>query len=107
MAHARKTLTHYADELAHWVAQGWRPLGRTHSAAPAGHGMVVYVVSRWQGCARRLALPVAAWEAEVARRQVLSSGGTAWERTRETQQGRILAGRRPPMGACPDAQPGV
>ena len=83
------------------------PLGRAHSAAPAGHGTVVYVVCGWHGCAQRLALPVAAWEAEVARRQVLSSGGTAWERTRETQQGRILAGRRPPMGACPDAQPGV
>ena len=23
MAHARKTLTQYADELEHWVAQGW------------------------------------------------------------------------------------
>ena len=23
MAHARKTLTQYADELEQWVAQGW------------------------------------------------------------------------------------
>ena len=44
------------------------PLDRAHSAAPAVSGMVVYVVCGWQGCARRLTLPVAAWEAEVARR---------------------------------------
>ena len=78
------------------------PLGRAHSATPARHGTVIYVVCGWQGCARRLALPVAAWEAEVARRQGLSSEGTAWERTRETQQGRTLAGdATPPDGRMP------
>jgi hypothetical protein len=83
------------------------PLGWAHSATPAQHGTVIYVVCGWQGCARRLALPVAAWEAEVARRQVLSSEGTAWERTRDAQAGEDAGGRCPPMGAGPDARPGV
>ena len=78
------------------------PLGRAHSATPARHGTVIDVVCGWQGCAGRLALPVAAWEAEVGRRQGRSSEGTAWEHTRETPQGWTLAGdATPPAGRMP------
>jgi hypothetical protein len=44
------------------------PLSQAHSPTPAASAQVVYVVCGWQGCPQRRVVPVALWEAEVARR---------------------------------------
>jgi hypothetical protein len=45
------------------------PLGQAHTAVQAPTGTLVYVVCGWQGCAQRLQVDAAVWQAELARRR--------------------------------------
>ena len=90
------------QELAEWAASDVRgeitlviggatqPAADLHSAAEEALGLAA------AGMKLRAAV------AHVARQQGLSSGGTAWEHTRETPQGWTLAGdATPPAGRMP------
>ena len=44
------------------------PLDQAHSPMATPTGELVYVVCGWDGCAQRLEVDAAVWEAEVARR---------------------------------------
>jgi hypothetical protein len=57
---------------------GQHPLDEAHSPTPAMSGTVVYVVCGHLGCTERLAVDVAVWEAEMARRRALSEGVQVW-----------------------------
>lgn len=50
------------------------PLDQAHSPTAAQAGTLVYVVCGWQGCAQRLEVDAAVWQAELARR---SRGGAS------------------------------
>ena len=54
------------------------PIDQAHSPAANAAGTRVYVVCDWNGCAQRLAVDGAVWEAEVARRRALSDGVQVW-----------------------------
>jgi len=54
------------------------PLDHAHSATPAVAGTRVYVVCGWQGCAQRVAVDAAVWDAEAARRVARSEGVQVW-----------------------------
>ena len=45
------------------------PLSLAHSPTANAAGTLVYVVCGWQGCAQRLEVDVAVWEAERTRRK--------------------------------------
>ena len=44
------------------------PLDQAHTPTATPTGALVYVVCGWQGCAQRLEVDAAVWEAEAARR---------------------------------------
>ena len=60
------------------------PLHQAHSPTATRAGALVYCVCGWQGCAQRLEVDAAVWEAELTRRQ---------------------EGQRPPAGDDRDAAP--
>lgn len=59
------------------VCKTHHDLAMAHSATYAADGQRVYVVCGHNCCPQRLVLPVAWWEAELARREGASA---AWER---------------------------
>jgi len=51
------------------------PLDQAHSATATPTGALVYVVCGWQGCAQRLEVDAAVWQAEEARRRAPPATG--------------------------------